>query len=59
MPREYVLYDAVTSEHLGRSDMMRLRGELITQRLIAGVLIPTLGRLSMDDHHRQTFEKAQ
>jgi len=37
--------------------MIRLRTELINKRLISGVIIPTLGRFSMDDHHRLTFEK--
>ena len=37
--------------------MIRLRGELIPRRRITGVLIPTLGRLSMDDYDRQAFEK--
>ena len=57
IPREYVIYDADSSEHFGRPGMAWLRGELIARRKILGVIIPTLGRLSMDDHHRQTFEK--
>ena len=57
VPREYIIYDTVTSEHLGRPGMIRLRNELIAKRRIAGVIMPTLGRLTMDDLHRQTFEK--
>ena len=57
IPEEYIIYDNSTSEHLERPGMIRLRTELISKRLISSVFIPTLGRLSMDDHHRQTFEK--
>ncbi len=57
VPREYIIYDNATSEHLERPGMIRLRSELITKRLISGVIIPTLGRFSMDDHHHLTFEK--
>jgi len=57
IPEEYIIYDNATSEHLERPGMIRLRTELISKRLISSVFIPTLGRLSMDDHHRQTFEK--
>lgn len=57
VPNEYIIYDSVTSEHLGRPGIKWLRTELIPQRRIAGVIIPTVGRLSCDDHHRQTFEK--
>jgi len=57
IPEEYIIYDNSTSEHLERPGMVRLRTELISKRLISSVFIPTLGRLSMDDHHRQTFEK--
>ena len=57
VPREYIIYDNATSEHLERPGIIRLRTELINNRLISGVIIPTLGRFSMDDHHRMTFEK--
>ena len=57
VPREYIIYDNATSEHLERPGMIRLRTELIAKRLISGVIIPTLGRFSMDDLHRLTFEK--
>ena len=57
VPREYIIYDNVTSEHLGRPGMIWLRDELITHRRIAGVITPNIGRLSMEDLHRLTFEK--
>jgi hypothetical protein len=57
VPREYVIYDVHTSEDLNRSGMGWLRTELIPRRRVSGIIIPTLGRLSMDDYHRQAFEK--
>ena len=57
IPREYIIYDVHSSEDLGRPGMGRLRTELMPRRRISGVIIPTLGRLSMDDYHRQAFEK--
>ncbi len=57
IPREYIIYDVHTSEDLGRPGMCWLRTELMPRRRISGIIIPTLGRLSMDDYHRQAFEK--
>ena len=57
IPREYVIYDVHSSEDLGRPGMVWLRTELMPRRRISGIVIPTLGRLSMDDYHRQAFEK--
>jgi len=57
IPREYILYDTVTSEHLDRPHMKRLRGSLIPGRRISGVIIPLQGRLSADPLHQLTFEK--
>jgi hypothetical protein len=57
IPREYVIYDVHSSEDLGRPGIGQLRTELMPRRRISGVVIPTLGRLSMDDYHRQAFEK--
>jgi hypothetical protein len=57
VPEEYIIYDNSTSEHLDRPGMNYLRYDLVHKSLISSVFIPTLGRLSMDDHHRQTFEK--
>jgi len=56
VPREYILYDTVTSEHLDRPHMKRLRGSLIAGRRISGVIIPFQGRLSADALHQLTFE---
>jgi hypothetical protein len=56
VPREYILYDTVTSEHLDRPHMKRLRGSLIAGRRIGGVIIPLQGRLSADALHQLTFE---
>jgi site-specific DNA recombinase len=55
VPREYILYDAVTGEHLERPDMIRLR-RFIAERRIAGVIFPTLDRLSREPLHQQIFE---
>jgi DNA invertase Pin-like site-specific DNA recombinase len=57
VPREYIIYDSVTSEHFDRPGIKRLRSELIAGRHIEGVIIPAQGRLSMDPHHQLTFEK--
>ena len=57
IPREYIIYDVHTSEDLDRPGMGWLRTELMPRRRISGIIIPTLGRLSMDDYHRQAFEK--
>jgi len=57
IPREYIIYDVHTSEDLDRPGMSWLRTELVPRRRISGIIIPTLGRLSMDDYHRQAFEK--
>jgi hypothetical protein len=57
IPRVYIIYDVHSSEDLGRPGMGRLRTYLMPHRRISGVIIPTLGRLSMDDYHRQAFEK--
>ena len=55
VPREYVLYDAVTGEHLERPNMIRLR-QLISERRIAGVIFPALDRLSREPLHQGIFE---
>ncbi len=56
VPREYILYDTVTSEHLDRPYMKRLRSSLIAGRRISGIIIPFQGRLSADALHQLTFE---
>jgi site-specific DNA recombinase len=55
VPREYILYDAVTGEHLERPCMMRLR-ELMLGRQISGVIFPALDRLSREPIHVGIFE---
>ena len=57
VPREYVIYDANSSENFRRPGMIHLRGELVAGRRITGVILPSQGRLSMDVHHQLTFEK--
>lgn len=56
VPREYIIYDADSSEDFNRPGMIRLRGQLIAGRRITGVIIPTQGRLSMVTLHQLTFE---
>lgn len=57
VPREYLIYDADSSEDFNRPGMIRLRGNLVAGRRISGVIIPSQGRLSMDPLHQLTFEK--
>jgi len=57
VPREYVIYDAESSEDLNRSGMIWLRRELVAGRRIAGVVIPFQGRLSSDALHQLAFER--
>jgi len=56
-PREYVIYDTLSSEDLNRPGMIRLRKELIAGRRIAGIVIPFQGRLSADTLHQLAFER--
>ena len=56
VPREYVLYDAVTGEHLERPMMTRLRQELAPRRKLAGVIFPAVDRLSREPIHIGIFE---
>jgi DNA invertase Pin-like site-specific DNA recombinase len=57
VPREYVIYDADSSEDFNRPGIIHLRGELINGRRISGIIIPFQGRLSADPLHQLTFEK--
>src|SRR3972149_9085635 len=57
VPREYVVYDAESSEDLNRPGMIWLRKELIAGRRIAGIVIPFQGRLSADPLHQLAFER--
>jgi DNA invertase Pin-like site-specific DNA recombinase len=57
VPKEYVIYDAESSEDLNRPGMTWLRRELIAGRRIAAVVIPFQGRLSADPLHQLAFER--
>ena len=57
IPREYIIYDARSSEDLDRPGMQWLRNELIAKRRIAGIVVPFQGRLSADPLHQLTLEK--
>ena len=56
VPKEYILYDAVTGEHLERPNMVYLRQDLIGKRRIAGVIFPALDRLSREPIHIGVIE---
>jgi len=56
VPREYVLYDHESSEHLERPQMVYLRKTLIAQRRIGGVIFTHQGRLSAEPLHQMIFE---
>jgi len=55
VPREYILFDLMTGEHLERPKMIFLR-KLMAERRIAGVIFPALDRLSREPLHQQIFE---
>jgi site-specific DNA recombinase len=55
VPREYVLFDLMTGEHLERPKMIFLRN-LMAGRRIAGIIFPALDRLSREPLHQQIFE---
>ena len=57
MPREYIIYDARSSEDFNRPGMEYLRHTLIAGRKISGVIIPFQGRLSASPLHQLTFEQ--
>jgi len=57
VPREYIIYDARSSENLNRPGIDWLRRELIAKRHISGALFPSQGRLSADPLHQLTFER--
>lgn len=56
VPREYILYDTVSGEHLERPAMLYLRRQLLPGRKIAGVIFPALDRLSREPIHIGIFE---
>lgn len=57
IPREYIIYDARSSEDMDRPGIKMLRSELIAKRRIEGIVIPFQGRLSSGPLHQLTFEK--
>jgi hypothetical protein len=57
VPREYIIYDARSSEDLNRPGINWLRRELIAGRLISGIIVPFQGRLSADPLHQLTLER--
>ncbi len=56
VPTEYILYDAVTGEHLERLAMIHLRRSLVPEKKIAGVIFPALDRLSREPIQIGIFE---
>jgi hypothetical protein len=56
VPREYIIYDAKSSEDLNRPGMEWLRRDLIAKRRISGIIVPFQGRLSADPLHQLTLE---
>lgn len=57
VPREYVLFDHETGEHLDRPAMSFLRRELVHKQKIAGVLFADLRCLSREPAPQQVFER--
>ena len=57
IPREYIIYDARSSEDFNRPGMQYLRHDLIAARKISGVIVPFQGRLSASPLHQLTLEK--
>lgn len=57
IPREYIIYDAKSSEDLNRQGMIWLRQDLIAKRRISGIIVPFQGRLSADPLHQMTLER--
>ena len=57
VPREYIIYDARSSENLNRPGINWLRRELIAKRRISGASAPSQGRLSADPLHQLTLER--
>ena len=57
VPREYIIYDAKSSEDLNRPGMQYLRHDLMAGRKISGIIVPLQGRLSAVPLHQLTLEK--
>ncbi|MDZ4247295.1 MAG: recombinase family protein, partial [Dehalococcoidia bacterium] len=57
VPREYVLYDHKTGEHLERPGMIFLRHELARKQKVVGMLFADLRCLSREPAPQQVFER--
>jgi len=57
VPREYILYDHMSGEHLDRPKMMFLRHELVEKQKIVGILFADLRCLSREPAPQQVFER--
>jgi hypothetical protein len=57
VPREYVLYDHVTGEHLDRPSMQFLRHELVDRKKVLGIFFADLRCLSREPAPQQVFER--
>jgi hypothetical protein len=57
IPREYVLYDHVTGEHLDRPGMQFLRHELVDKKKVMGIFFADLRCLSREPAPQQVFER--
>jgi len=57
VPREYVLYDHVSGEHLSRPNMELLRHELVDRKKVLGILFADLRCLSREPAPQQVFER--
>jgi len=57
IPREYVLYDSGTGEHLDRPAMQFLRHELVERKKVLGIFFSDLRCLSREPAPQQVFER--
>jgi hypothetical protein len=57
VPREYVLYDHVSGEHLSRPNMQLLRQDLVDRKKVLGIFFADLRCLSREPAPQQVFER--
>jgi hypothetical protein len=57
VPREYIMYDHETGEHLERPDMTYLRYELAHKKRILGIMFANIRCLSREPAPQQVFER--
>ncbi|MDP2918644.1 MAG: recombinase family protein [Dehalococcoidia bacterium] len=57
IPREYILYDHVSGEHLDRPRMQFLRHELVDKKKVLGIFFADLRCLSREPAPQQVFER--